>query len=109
MLWYPNRLSDLPGVNTTTDWERVRKSSNTILGTTTKPSEGIPKSDVNYLSSERLFQKRPRRTKFLEQYYEELLKGQKTIVKNIKDRSGQVVETKTIKEGEPGKDLILID
>ncbi len=44
---------------------------------------------------------------YIEQYYEELLKGQKTIVKNIKDRSGRVVETKTIKEGEPGKDLIL--
>ncbi len=28
-------------------------------------------------------------------------------MKNIKDRSGQVVETKTVKEGEPGKDLIL--
>ena len=25
------RLSELPGVNTTTDWERVKKSNNTIL------------------------------------------------------------------------------
>ena len=33
------RLSELPGVNTTTDWERVRKSYNTILGTTTTPDQ----------------------------------------------------------------------
>ena len=37
------RLSELPGVNTTTDWERVKKSNNAILGTTTNPTEGIPK------------------------------------------------------------------
>ena len=29
------RLSEFPGVNTTTDWERVKWSNNTILGTTT--------------------------------------------------------------------------
>ena len=31
------RLRRVPGVDTTTDWERVRKSDNTILGTTTAP------------------------------------------------------------------------
>lgn len=36
-------LSELPGVNTTTDWARVKKSSLSILGSTTTPREGIPK------------------------------------------------------------------
>jgi len=101
------RLGELPGVDTTTDWERVRKSDNTILGTTTSPIEGIPKSREKYFLA-RDYSRNDRVGKsYIEQYYEDLLKGQKTIVKNIKDRSGRVVETKTIRQGEPGKDLIL--
>ena len=101
------QLGELPGVNTTTDWERVRKSYNTILGTTTSSTEGIPKSSENYFLWRDYSRNDRVGRSFIEQYYEDLLKGQKTIVKNIKDRSGRVVETKTVKEGEPGKDLIL--
>lgn len=98
---------ELQGVNTTTDWDRVKKSTNTILGTTSTPIEGIPNSRRDYFLA-RDYARNDRVGKsYFEQYYEELLKGQKTIVKNIKDRSGRVVETKTIKEGEPGKDLVL--
>ena len=101
------RLSDFPGVDTTTDWERVRKSTNTILGTTTNPTEGIPKShEDHYLARDYSRNDRVGRS-FFEYYYEELLQGQKTVVKNIKDRTGNVVETKTVSEGEPGKDLVL--
>lgn len=101
------RLGELPGVNTTTDWERVRKSPNTILGTTTNPTEGIPASHLDYYLA-RDYSRNDRVGKsFLEQQYEELLQGQKSIVKNIKDRTGTVVETQTVQEGEPGKDLVL--
>lgn len=101
------QLDQLPGVNTTTDWDRVRKSTATILGTTTNTTEGLPKSDMNYfLWRDYSMNDRVGRS-FLEQYYEDLLRGQKTIAKNIKDRSGKVIETKTISEGVPGKDLIL--
>ncbi|MBO1915570.1 penicillin-binding protein, partial [Microvirga sp. 3-52] len=93
--------------NTTTDWERVRKSYNTILGTTTTPDQGIPSQDLDYYLA-RDYSRNDRVGKsFIEQYYEELLQGQKTVVKNVKDRTGKVVETKTIQEGIPGKDLIL--
>ena len=44
---------------------------------------------------------------YFEQYYEELLKGQKTIVKNIKDRTGRVVETKTVEKENLVKILVL--
>ena len=101
------RLSELPGVNTTTDWERVRKSYNTILGTTTSPVEGIPRSNLDHFLWREYSRNDRVGRSFLEQYYEELLNGQKTIVKNIKDRTGRVVETTTVKEGEPGKDLVL--
>lgn len=101
------RLSDFPGINTTTDWDRERKSSNSILGMTTTPSEGIPKSNLNHYLA-RDYSRNDRVGKsFLESYYEELLQGQKTVVKNVKDRTGKVVETKTVHEGLPGKDLVL--
>ncbi|HJF33879.1 MAG TPA: penicillin-binding protein 2 [Sporosarcina psychrophila] len=101
------RLGELPGVDTTIDWERMRRSENTILGTTTSPIEGLPKSREKHFLA-RNYSRNDRVGKsYIEQYYEDLLKGQKTIVKNIKDRSGRVVETKTIRQGEPGKDLIL--
>ena len=101
------RLRELPGVNTVTDWERVRKWNNTILGTTTSPTEGIPRSMLDYYLA-RDYSRNDRVGKsFIEQHYEELLQGQKSIVKNVKDRTGQVVEMETVQEGEPGKDLML--
>ncbi|WP_025784757.1 penicillin-binding protein 2 [Sporosarcina sp. D27] len=101
------QLGSLPGVNTTTDWERVKMSDSAILGTTTSPLEGIPKTDLDYFLS-RGYSRNDRVGKsYIERYYEDLLKGQKTVVKNIKDRTGRVVETKTVREGEPGKDLML--
>ncbi|WP_432355244.1 peptidoglycan D,D-transpeptidase FtsI family protein [Sporosarcina sp. A2] len=100
-------LGTLSGVNTTTDWERVKMSDSAILGTTTSPIEGIPKSDLDYFLA-RGYSRNDRVGKsYIERYYEDLLKGQKTVVKNIKDRTGKVVETKTVREGEPGKDLML--
>lgn len=101
------RLGDFPGVDTTTDWQRVRKSSTAILGRTTTPLEGVPKSDLNYYLARDYSRNDRVGRSFFEYYYEELLQGQKTIVKNVKDRTGRVVETKTVREGIPGKDLVL--
>ena len=98
------RLSELPGVDTTTDWERVKRSNNAILGSTT---DGIPLTHLNYYLARNYSRNDRVGRSYIEQYYEELLKGQKTIVKNIKDRSGRVIETKVVREGEPGKDLVL--
>ncbi|MFH7617616.1 hypothetical protein, partial [Pseudomonas syringae group genomosp. 7] len=41
-------LHEFPYVNTTTDWERVKKSDLSILGSTTTPIEGIPKDNLDY-------------------------------------------------------------
>ena len=42
------RLDQLPGVNTTTDWDRVKKSDSAILGSTTSSVEGIPRTHLDY-------------------------------------------------------------
>nr|WP_243458172.1 penicillin-binding protein 2 [Sporosarcina sp. Te-1] len=101
------RLNILPGVDTTTDWNRVKLSDNTLIGSTTTPLQGIPRTRLDYFLARDYSRNDRVGISYLEQYYEELLKGQKTVVKNVKDRTGQVVETKVVREGEPGKDLIL--
>ena len=101
------RLGDLEGVNTTTDWNRIKFSNSTILGTMTSSVEGIPRSHLDYYLARDYSRNDRIGRSYFEQQYEELLKGQKKIVKNIKDRTGRVIETKTVREGVPGKDLIL--
>src|SRR5690606_7700465 len=44
---------------------------------------------------------------FLEQEYEEVLQGQKSVVKNITDGRGRVIDTLPVDSGTPGKDIIL--
>lgn len=100
-------LSELPGVNTTTDWQREKISKLTILGSTTTPKEGIPKDKLDYFLS-RDYSRNDRVGKsYLEEQYESLLQGEKAIVKSDTDRTGTVVETKVVKEGKAGKDLVL--
>jgi len=101
------RLGEMKGVNTTTDWVRVPKSSLAILGRTTSPKEGIPRSRLDFFMA-RDYTRNDRVGKsYIEQQYEEVLQGQKKVVKNLTDGQGSVTETETIFEGEPGKDLIL--
>lgn len=100
-------LSDLPGVNTTTDWKRVKLSKSAILGSTTSPIEGIPKSHLDYYLSRGYSRNDRVGRSYLEQQYEDLLSGQKAVHKNIKNRAGKVVGTEVVYEGEPGKDLVL--
>lgn len=100
-------LSKLPGVNTTTDWARVKNSSLSILGSTTTPREGIPKNLVDYYLA-RGYSRNDRVGKsYIEQQYEELLQGQKAVVKNATNGKGQVVDTVTSSEGSPGQELML--
>ncbi|MFJ7826797.1 peptidoglycan D,D-transpeptidase FtsI family protein [Psychrobacillus sp. NPDC096623] len=101
------RLSDLEGVNTTTDWRRVKTSSLAILGSTTLPKVGIPKDRLDYFLSRDYSRNDRVGTSYIEQQYEEVLQGQKSVVKNITDGKGRVIDIQTVFEGEPGKDLVL--
>ena len=101
------RLTEFPGVNTTTDWKRVKLSSLSILGRTTVPAKGIPKDKLNYYLARDYSRNDRVGESYIEAQYEDLLQGQKAVVKNITNRKGQVVDTITTYEGEPGKDLVL--
>ena len=103
------RLTDpkLKGVNTVTDWKRIKSSDLTILGSTTTPETGIPASKLDYYLARDYSRNDRVGTSFLEQQYEEVLQGQKSVVKNITDGKGSVIETIPVDEGEAGKDLVL--
>lgn len=100
------RLSDLPGVNTTTDWKRVRIVPIAVLGRTTTPSKGVPKEKLNYYLAREYSRNDRVGESYFESQYEDLLQGNKSVVKNVTNKAGQVVETVTTYDGEPGKDLV---
>lgn len=99
-------LSDLPGVNTTTDWKRLRLSSLAILGRTTIPSKGVPKSKLHHYLARDYSRNDRVGESYFEAQYEEILQGEKSVVKNLTNKKGQVVEMLTTFDGEPGKDLV---
>ncbi|WP_033541937.1 peptidoglycan D,D-transpeptidase FtsI family protein [Planococcus sp. CAU13] len=103
------RLTDpkLKGVNTITDWKRVKLSDLTILGSTTTPEQGIPSDKLEYYLSRDYSRNDRVGTSFLELQYEDVLQGQKSVVKNITDGRGRVIDTVPSAEGKPGKDLML--
>ncbi|MBB6444933.1 peptidoglycan D,D-transpeptidase FtsI family protein [Bacillus benzoevorans] len=103
-------LSLLPGVDTTTDWERFYTYEDTlrsVLGGVTTSDKGLPAEEIdNYLSKG--YSRNDRvGTSYLEKQYEDVLHGQKAKVKNVTDKAGNIVSTEMISEGQRGKDLIL--
>nr|WP_235841977.1 penicillin-binding protein 2 [Neobacillus fumarioli] len=103
-------LRNLPGVDTTTDWDRSYPFENTlksVLGNVSNSDEGLPADQLNYYLA-RGYSRNDRIGKSqLEAQYEGVLRGNKSKVKNLTDHTGTVVETQTVYNGEKGKDLVL--
>ncbi|WP_246277397.1 peptidoglycan D,D-transpeptidase FtsI family protein [Neobacillus endophyticus] len=103
-------LENLPGVDTTTDWDRKYVFGDTlksVLGNVSSAQTGLPKD----LAEQYLAQDYSRNdrvgTSYIEQEYENVLHGQKAEVKNITDPSGKVISTQVVNEGQRGDDLEL--
>jgi penicillin-binding protein A len=103
-------LQSLPGVETTTDWDRSYAFENTlrsVLGNVTKSGDGLPADQLDYFLA-RGYSRNDRVGKSqLEAQYEDVLQGNKSKVKNITDKEGNVIETETVLPGNKGKDLVL--
>ncbi|KAF0818375.1 putative protein YqgF [Bacillus sp. ZZV12-4809] len=103
-------LQILPGVDTTTDWERYYAFGDTlksVLGKVTSSDEGLPAEQIEYYMA-RDYSRNDRVGKsYIEMQYEEVLHGQKAKVKNVTDKAGNVLETVPITDGQRGKDLVL--
>lgn len=103
-------LQSLPGVDTTTDWDRAYSFENTlrsVLGKVTRSDEGLPADRLEYYLA-RGYSRNDRVGKSqLEMQYEDILHGYKSKIKNITDKTGNVIQTQPITEGKKGKDLVL--
>lgn len=99
--------ADMTGVNTTTDWRRVKNSTLAVLGSVSSPKKGLPNERLNYFLSRDYTRNDRVGTSYIEQQYEEVLQGQKSVVKNITDGKGRVMDVETVYEGKPGNELVL--
>lgn len=103
-------LDKLPGVDTTTDWDRNYAYDNlfrTVLGNVSSADEGLPVDRLNYYLV-RDYNRNDRVGKsYIEQEYEDMLHGTKAEVKNVTDQKGNILDTIYVSKGSRGKDLIL--
>ena len=99
-------LQLLPGVDTTTDWDRSYAFEDTlrsVLGGVTSSDKGLPAEEIDYYLSRDYSRNDRVGTSYLEKQYEDVLHGQKAKVKNVTDQSGEIVSTEVITEGQTGK------
>src|SRR5699024_7775695 len=103
-------LDKLLGINATTDWNREYPYDDVIkslLGNITSQEQGIPAEQADYYLT-RGYSRNDRVGKSgLEEQYEDLLRGTKEQIQHTTTKSGQVIDSKAIVEGERGKDLVL--
>lgn len=103
-------LQSLPGVDTTTDWDRAYtfdKTLKSVLGNVTKSDEGLPANQLDYFLSMGYSRNERVGKSYLEMQYEDVLHGYKSKVKNVTDKDGLVLETQLVSDGQRGKDLVL--
>lgn len=108
-------LDSLPGVDTTTDWDRdfVYKNDDgngplsSILGKVTSAKEGLPRDNLDYYLAKGYSRNDRVGKSYLEHQYEDVLQGQKETLKYVTDTSGDVLESHVFKEGKSGNDLVL--
>lgn len=103
-------LSELPGVNTTMDWERrypYGETLRTLFGNVSSKEEGLPKELVNdYLAKGYSRNDRVGKS-YLEYQYEDILRGSKKKMKYVTDKSGKITSSEVVAEGSRGNDLVL--
>ncbi|WP_017185829.1 peptidoglycan D,D-transpeptidase FtsI family protein [Alkalibacillus haloalkaliphilus] len=103
-------LNRFPGVNVTTDWDRVHLFGDTFssfLGGITTTRQGIPDENLDYFLSRNYSRNDRVGRNGLEDQYEQYLAGQKEVREHITDSNGNVISSELIREGERGKDLVL--
>ena len=76
-----------------------------MLGKVTKSDDGLPAEQLEYFLA-RDYNRNDRVGKSqLEWQYEDVLHGYKSKVKNVTDKTGNVIENHPISKGKKGKDL----
>lgn len=104
------RLDMLPGINTTTDWDRVYPYENifrSFLGSITSQEQGILAEREQYYLTRGYSRNDRVGRSGLEEQYENVLRGRKEQIGYTLNKSGTVIDSTIVVPGERGKDLIL--
>lgn len=100
-------LDNLPGISTTTDWQRDYTYGQVFQSVLGRMKEGLPPEKLDYYSAKGYALNDRYGASYLEELYEDVLSGSKIQEKVITDNRGKVVSSEIISEGEPGRDLFL--
>ncbi|QAS54179.1 peptidoglycan D,D-transpeptidase FtsI family protein [Halobacillus litoralis] len=103
-------LAKLPGINVTSDWERTYPYDSlfrSYIGSITSREQGVPRDQLDYFMSLDYSRNDRVGTSGLEQQYEEVLRGTKEKVQYETDKNNNVIDSKVIREGQRGKDIVL--
>lgn len=103
-------LAQLPGVNTTMDWDRkylYGSTLRTLFGKVTSKEEGLPKDNVDYYLARGYARNDRVGQSYLEYEYEDVLRGRKKKMRYVTDKSGQITNSEIIDPGSRGNDLVL--
>lgn len=100
-------LSELPGIDIMTNWDRKYNYGNTFLTILGNVTQGLPAEKIDYYLARDYSRNDRIGASYIEEQYEDVLRGTKEKVKYIKDKSGNILDTEVVSEGERGQDLIL--
>ena len=104
------RLGELRGVDVDSDWDREYPMGDmlkTILGTVSSEKTGLPSDRVKSLLEQGYSLNDRVGTSYLEEQYEIVLSGTKTVVKSQTNTKGEVVNTTETYPGKGGSNLVL--
>ena len=104
------RLGELRGVDVDSDWDREYPMGDmlkTILGTVSSEKTGLPSDKVKSLLAQGYSLNDRVGTSYLEEQYETVLSGTKTVVKSQTNTKGEVVNTTETYPGKGGSNLVL--
>jgi len=100
---------ELPGISISTSWDRkvLDTSLSSIVGSVSSEKSGLPAEDVDeYLKKGYSLNDRVG-TSYLEEQYETVLSGTKTVVKSQTNTKGEVVNTTETYPGKGASNLVL--
>ena len=104
------RLGELRGVDIDSDWDREYPMGDmlkTILGTVSSEKTGLPSDKVKSLLAQGYSLNDRVGTSYLEEQYETVLSGTKTVVKSQTNTKGEVVNSTETYAGKGGSNLVL--
>ena len=104
------RLGELRGIDIDSDWDREYPMGDmlkTILGTVSSEKTGLPADRVKSLLAQGYSLNDRVGTSYLEEQYETVLSGTKTVMKSQTNTKGEVVNSNETYPGKAGSNLIL--